>query len=82
MIENAKQSVLQIESNRVIEFVNLINEACVVIDDLDEDNIVEWLTTFHGLLGKTPLQELNECGLDKLLDLICLIEKDEADLID
>ena len=70
---------IKISSDKVIEFVNTVNEICKTID---EEFIGEWLTTHHGFLDNTPLEEVNKNGMVKIFDLLTLIDLDEADVID
>ena len=70
---------IKISSDKVIEFVNTVNEICKTID---EEFIGEWLTTHHGFLDNTPLEEFNKNGMVKIFDLLSLIDLDEADVID
>lgn len=75
----ATESIIIKDKEELIPFVNMINEICKVIDD---DFVNEWITTKHGFLGKTPLEEFNENGMPRVFDLLTLIERDEADVID
>ena len=70
---------IKISSDKVIEFVNTVNEICKTID---EEFIGEWLTTHHGFLDSTPLEEFNTNGMVKIFDLLTLIDLDEAGVID
>jgi hypothetical protein len=70
---------IKISSDKVIEFVNTVNEICKTID---EEFVGEWLTTRHGFLDSTPLEEFNTNGMVKIFDLLTLIDLDEADVID
>ena len=70
---------IKIRSDKVIEFVNTVNEICKTID---EEFVGEWLTTHHGFLHSTPLEEFNTNGMVKIFDLLTLIDLDEADVID
>ena len=65
--------------DELIPFVNMIMEISNVIED---EYIADWITTHHNFLGKTPLQEFNDTGMVKVFDLLTLIERDEADIID
>ena len=70
---------IKFSSDKVIVFVNTVNEICKTID---EEFIGEWLTTHHGFLDNTPLEEFNKNGMVKIFDLLTLIDLDEADVID
>ena len=71
---------ISIEPSRLIEFVNLVNECCMV---MDHTHVEDWLLLPHGFLDKkSPLEEFNKNGTDKIFQLLHLIEIDEADLVD
>lgn len=70
---------IKIKTDKVIEFVNMVNEICKTIDD---EFVGEWLTTHHAFLDRTPLEEFNTNGMVKVYDLLTLINLDEADIID
>lgn len=70
---------IKIRSDEVIQFVNTVNEICKTIDD---EFVGEWLNTHHTFLNDTPLEEFNKNGMVKILDLLTLIDLDEADVID
>ena len=70
---------IKISSDKVIEFVNTVNEICKTID---EEFVGEWLITHHGFLDSTPLEEFNTNGMVKIFDLLTLIDLDEADVVD
>ena len=70
---------ITIKTSEVIQFVNTVNEICKTIDD---EFVGEWLTTHHAFLNKTPLEEFNTNGMDKIFDLLTLIDVDEADVVD
>ena len=73
------ESIIIKDKEELIPFINMINEICKVIDD---DFVNDWITTHHNFLGKTPLEEFNDNGMVKVFDLLTLIERDEADVID
>ena len=64
---------------KLIEFVNLVNECCAVMDD---DYVAEWLTTPNSDLNmEPPIQLVNdEVGREKILRLLYFIDIGEADL--
>ena len=70
---------ITIKCDKLIPFVNMVNEICLIVD---HDCVEEWLNTTHSFLNCTPLQEFNNNGIIKVLDLVRLIELDEADVID
>ena len=77
--EETKATYIKIKADQVIEFVNMINEICKTIED---EFAGEWMTTHHTFLKGTPLEEFNANGMAKVLDLLTLIDVDEADVID
>lgn len=77
--EKIEATYIKIEADQVIEFVNMINEVCKTIE---HDFAGEWITTHHTFLKGTPLEEFNANGMAKVLDLLTLIDVDEADVID
>ena len=76
---NPLESITITDKEQLISFINMVNECCKVVDD---DFVAEWLTTHHAFLEKSPLDEFNENGMVKVFDLLTLIERDEADIID
>ena len=70
---------IKINPDELIPFVNMVNEVCCIVD---HDFVGEWLVTHHNFLNQTPLAEFNKNGVDKVLSLLTLIERDEADVID
>lgn len=72
--------MLKIKEDSLIEFVNLVNECCELI----EDSLVErFLTTRHSFLNNTsPLEEFNQHGLEKILRLLYFIDIGEADIFE
>ena len=72
--------MLEIKKNNLIQFTNLVNECCAVI----EDSLVEkFLTTPHSYFNKeTPLEEFNQFGNEKILRLLYFIEIGEADIFE
>ena len=72
--------IISFSSDKLIEFVNFINECCDVIE---HDQVGEWIMLPHGFLNnQTPLEEFTSSGPEKIYRLLYFIEKDEADLID
>ena len=71
--------VFQIEKEKLIEFVNLVNECCAVMDD---DYVAEWLTIPNSDLNmEPPIQLVNDkVGSEKILRLLYFIDIGEADL--
>ena len=73
-------STISVPSDKLIEFINFINECCAV---MDHDQVAEWIMLPHGFLNnETPFSEFITTGTEKLYRLLYFIEKDEADLID
>jgi|TARA_R110000824_G_scaffold267473_1_gene456363 uncharacterized protein (DUF2384 family) len=70
---------IQIEKDKLMQFVNLANECCAVMDD---DYVAEWLTTPNSDLNmEPPIQLVNEeVGIEQLLRLLYFIGIGEADL--
>ena len=71
--------VFQIEKEKLIEFVNIVNECCTV---MDHDYVAEWLATPNPNLNmEPPIQLVNdEVGREKVLRLLYFIDIGEADL--
>lgn len=70
---------MNIEKEFLIEFVNLVNECCAVMDD---GYVAEWLDRPNPDLNMEKPIELfmNEVGRDKIYRLLYFIEIGEADL--
>ena len=70
---------MKIEKENLIQFVNLVNECCAVMDD---DHVAEWLTTPNPDLNMEPPLELvdDEAGRQKIYRLLYFIDIGEADL--
>ena len=75
------ESILIKDKEQLIPFVNLINEICET-GLIEDEYVSDWVTTHHNFLNKTPLEEFNENGMDRILDLLALIQLDEADVVD
>ena len=74
------EATISFPSDKLIEFVNFINECCEVIE---HDQVAEWIRLPHGFLNnETPLNAFLESGPEKVYRLLYFIDKDEADLID
>ena len=60
---------MEIEKEKLIYFVNFVNECCAVMDD---DYVAEWITTPNSDLNMdAPLDLINdEAGRDKLYRLL------------
>jgi len=67
-----------IPDERLIEFVNLVNECCCV---MEHNLVAEWLQKPNdGLNMDTPMQVfLEDDNLDRLLRLLYFIDIGEAD---
>ncbi len=72
--------MLKIKEKNLIQFTNLVNECCALI----EDSLVEkFLTTPHSFFNnETPLEEFNQFGNEKILRLLYFIEIEEADVFE
>ena len=70
---------MKIEKENLIEFVNLVNECCAVMDD---NYVAEWLTKPHPDLNMdTPMNLVgDETGRNKIYRLLYFIDIEEADL--
>jgi len=70
---------VKVEKENLIQFVNLVNECCAVMDD---DYVAEWLTTPNSNLNMDPPMELvnDQVGRDKIHRLLYFIDIGEADL--
>ena len=70
---------ISVDKNNLIQFVNLVNECCSVMDD---DYVAEWLTTPNSNLNmETPTQLISDkVGREKVLRLLYFIDIGEADL--
>jgi len=70
---------MKIEKENLIQFVNLVNECCSVMDD---EYVAEWLTTPNSDLNmELPLELANdEAGRQKIYRLLYFIDIGEADL--
>ena len=70
---------MHVKKEFLIEFVNLVNECCAV---MDHDYVAEWLSTPNSNLNmEPPIQLINdEVGREKVLRLLYFIDIGEADL--
>jgi len=70
---------VKVEKENLIQFVNLVNECCAVMDD---DYVAEWLTTPNSDLNmEPPMQLVNDrAGMEKIHRLLYFIDIGEADL--
>ena len=70
---------MKIEKENLIQFVNLVNDCCAIMDD---DYVAEWLTKPNSDLNKeAPIELVNsQVGRDKVYKLLYFIEIGEADL--
>ena len=69
---------MTIPKKRLIEFTNLVNECCVV---MDHDYVADWLNKPNPDLNMdTPLDIFNLEGTDRLYRLLYFIEIGEADV--
>jgi len=70
---------VKVEKENLIQFVNLVNECCAVMDD---DYVAEWLTTPNSDLNMEPPMQLvnDKVGMEKLHRLLYFIDIGEADL--
>ena len=70
---------MEIEKENLIQFVNLVNDCCAIMDD---DYVAEWLTKPNADLNReAPIELVNsQAGRDKVYKLLYFIEIGEADL--
>ena len=70
---------IAIEKSSLIQFVNIVNDCCAVMDD---DYVGEWLTKPNSDLNMEAPMELvnNQEGREKILRLLYFIDIGEADL--
>ena len=72
--------MLEIKEKNLIQFTNLVNECCEVIDD---SFVEKFLTTPHSFFNnETPLEEFNQVGIEKILRLLYFIDIEEADIFE
>jgi|TARA_Y100000356_G_scaffold120033_1_gene112187 uncharacterized protein (DUF2384 family) len=68
---------MNIAKNKLIEFTNLVNECCAVMDD---DYVADWLTKPNPDLNMdAPIDIFNQEGTDRLFRLLYFIDIGEAD---
>tara|TARA_Y100001951_G_C11099687_1_gene161323 strand:+ start:29 stop:244 length:216 start_codon:yes stop_codon:yes gene_type:complete len=69
---------MTIKGDSLIQFVNLVNECCAVMED---SYVAEWLNKPHPDLNQEkPIDIFNGEGTERIYRLLYFIEKDEADL--
>lgn len=69
---------MNIAKNKLIEFTNLVNECCAVMND---DYVADWLTKPNPDLNMdTPIDIFNQEGTDRLFRLLYFIDIGEADV--
>ena len=69
---------MNIAKNKLIEFTNLVNECCAVMND---DYVADWLTKPNPDLNMdAPIDIFNQEGTDKLFRLLYFIDIGEADV--
>tara|TARA_Y100000593_G_scaffold22693_1_gene45193 strand:- start:403 stop:612 length:210 start_codon:yes stop_codon:yes gene_type:complete len=68
---------MNIAKNKLIEFTNLVNECCAVMND---DYVADWLTKPNPDLNMdAPIDIFNQEGTDRLFRLLYFIDIGEAD---
>ena len=68
---------MNIAKNKLIEFTNLVNECCAVMND---DYVADWLTKPNPDLNMdAPIDIFNQEGTDRLFRLLYFIDTGEAD---
>ena len=69
---------MTVPKDKLIEFTNLVNECCAV---MDHDYVADWLNKPNPDLNMdTPLDTFNQEGMDRILRLLYFIDIGEADL--
>ena len=70
---------MNIPKEGLIEFVNLVNECCAVMED---SYVAEWLNKPHPDLNmESPINLINDdAGREKVYRLLYFIDINEADL--
>ena len=69
---------ININKDLLIEFVNLVNECCAIMED---SYVAEWLSKPNADLNmETPLNLLKDKQAEKVYRLLYFIDRDEADL--
>jgi uncharacterized protein (DUF2384 family) len=69
---------MNIAKNKLIEFTNLVNECCAVMND---DYVADWLTKPNPDLNMdAPIDIFNQEGTDRLFRLLYFIDIGEADV--
>ena len=70
---------MKIQKDNLIEFVNIVNECCCV---MDHDKVADWLLTPNSNLNMEMPIDLIESGAgrEKIYRLLYFIDIDEADL--
>ena len=68
-----------IEKDKLIEFVNVVNECCEVMPD---DKVADWLLTPNSDLNmEMPIELIKDnVGMEKVFRLLYFIDIGEADL--
>ena len=69
---------MTIKKDKLIEFTNLVNECCEVMDD---DHVADWLTKPNSDLNMdVPLDIFHQEGTDRIFRLLYFIDIGEADI--
>ena len=70
---------MRIEKDNLIEFVNVVNECCCV---MEHDKVADWLLTPNSNLNmEMPIDHMESgAGREKIYRLLYFIDIDEADL--
>lgn len=70
---------MNIEKDKLIEFVNVVNECCEVMPD---DKVADWLLTPNSDLNmEMPIELIKDnVGMEKVFRLLYFIDIGEADL--
>ena len=69
---------IAVDKSNLIQFVNLVNECCSVMDD---DYVAEWLDKPNSDLNmEPPIEVFNNEGTERIYRLLYFIDIGEADL--
>ena len=69
---------MNLKKDKLIEFTNLVNECCEVMDD---GYVADWLTKPNPDLNMdVPLDIFNKEGTDRIVRLLYFIDIGEADI--
>jgi hypothetical protein len=77
-VEKETGQQLNVEKSKLIEFTNLVNECCSVMED---SYVADWLNKPNPDLNmEVPIDIFREEGMERILRLLYFIEIGEADV--